>query len=342
MSLWMVRGGRHGEQESVAFEHGLACIGFSKVPDLTEADSREAVSKILRQVFPDAPGGRISNHMGQLYAFAHRMNEGDLIAMPLRGRPKVALGRVTGSYQYRTDLGPIHHARKVEWIQADVPRVKFGQDLLYAFGAFMTVCQIQKNNAEDRVQAILDGKADPGALPPRPTSEGNGEGNGEIEPTPDVEQLARDQIMAHLEKNFKAHELARLVDAVLQAEGYVTELSPPGPDGGVDILAGQGTLGFQGPRLCVQVKSSDSPTDVTVLRALQGSMTTFKADQGVLVCWGGFKNTVEKEARMSFFSVRLWDADNLVEAVLRNYDRLPEEIRSELPLKRIWALVLEE
>jgi len=31
-----------------------------------------------------------------------------------------------------------------------------------------------------------------------------------------------------------------------------------------------------------------------------------------------------------------------VEAVLKNYDRLPEESRTDLPLKRVWALVLEE
>jgi len=33
---------------------------------------------------------------------------------------------------------------------------------------------------------------------------------------------------------------------------------------------------------------------------------------------------------------------DLIEAVLRNYDRLPEELQKELPLKRIWALVSEE
>ena len=31
---------------------------------------------------------------------------------------------------------------------------------------------------------------------------------------------------------------------LLQAEGYITRLSPAGPDGGVDILAGQGLMGF--------------------------------------------------------------------------------------------------
>ena len=133
--------------------------------------------------------------------------------------------------------------------------------------------------------------------------------------------------------------LSRLLDAILRAEGYVTQLSPPGPDGGVDTLARRGTLGLEGPRMCVQVKSSNNPSDVTVFRGLQGSMATFKADEGLLVSWGGFNNAVQREARLSFFSVRLWDADDLLEAITRNYDHLPEELQKDLPLKRIWALV---
>jgi len=71
-------------------------------------------------------------------------------------------------------------------------------------------------------------------------------------------------------------------------------------------------------------------------------MQTFQADQGLLVCWGGYKKSVLSEARQSFFKVRLWDAGDLVDALLRNYDRFDEDLRAELPLKRVWALVQEE
>ena len=62
--------------------------------------------------------------------------------------------------------------------------------------------------------------------------------------------------------------------------------------------------------------------------------------EGCWPAWGGFNNVVKPETRLSFFSVRLWDANDLIAAVLRNYDRLPEELQSELPLKRVWTLVL--
>ena len=91
----------------------------------------------------------------------------------------------------------------------------------------------------------------------------------------------------HTTERGTAAGLATLVDAVLRADGWVTKLSPPGADGGVDILGGRGSLGLDDPRLCVQVKSQNAPADVTVYRTLQGTMQTFKAEQGLLVCGSG-------------------------------------------------------
>jgi len=34
-----------------------------------------------------------------------------------------------------------------------------------------------------------------------------------------------------------------------------------------------------------------------------------------------------------------WKSDDVIDAVLDNYDRLSDETKSELPLKRIWTLV---
>jgi len=56
----------------------------------------------------------------------------------------------------------------------------------------------------------------------------------------------------------------------------------------------------------------------------------------------GFRGVVEKEAVRQYFKIRLWDADNLVQMIQENYDNLPEDIQSELPLKRIWILLPEE
>jgi len=343
MKVWLVRAGRHGEREQIALEQGFVVAGWDEIPDLAGANSRDAVKKILETADPSASPSRLANHAGQLHAFAHQIRKGDCVALPRKRARVIALGIVDGAYQYRTDLGDLHHVLPVKWTRTDVPRGAFQQDLLYSLGAFLTVCRIQKNDAERRFEQILKGRSDPGPSfkPADPHDPGIEEEGGEPNQT-DVEQIARDQVLAHIESRFKGHGLARLVEAVLVAEGYKTNLSAPGPDGGVDIMAGRGALGFETPRLCVQVKSSTSPSDVSVLRGLLGVIQTFKAEQCLLVSWGGFTAALEREARQSYFQVRLWTADDLIEAVYRTYDRLPEELQTELPLKRVWALVGDE
>ena len=46
---------------------------------------------------------------------------------------------------------PYFHSRQIEWFASDIPRSNFDQDLLYSFGAFMTICRISRNNAEQRI-----------------------------------------------------------------------------------------------------------------------------------------------------------------------------------------------
>ena len=342
--VWLVRAGSQGEDEAVALESGLAMIGFTDIPDLTAAGSSAEVSRRVGQANPDAQVSRNRNRAAQLTKFLLRMRDGDIVALPLKTRPgRVALGRVTGAYRYQKIDGVNRHTRPVKWIRPDIPRSDFRQDLLYSLGAFMTVCRIQRNGAEVRIAAILAGSRDPGdPTEETPAPNGGDADTGDDAATPNIARIAHDQILDLIRSRFTGHDLARLVDAVLQAEGYSTLLSPAGPDGGVDILAGRGSLGFEGPRICVQVKATADPADVNVLRALQGTMQSFNAEYGLLVSWGGFTRALEREARQGFFTVRLWRADDLVSAIYRNYDRLSEQIQTEIPLERVWTLVRED
>jgi len=342
--VWLVRAGVHGEDDDAALGLGLAIIGYHDIPSLATVHSAQEMIEHVRRATPSAKEANIRNRASQLNAFALTMMKGDVVALPLKSRPsQVALGLVAGEYSFREVNGKQRHTRAVEWVRPDLPRNAFEQDMLYSLGSFMTVCRIQRHHAEERFAAVLAGGEDPGfegesqeaVAEPRAV---------EVEPPgiPDVTQTAHDQVVARIQAKFQEHDLARLVDAVLRAEGYETQVSTPGPDGGVDILAGQGPLGLDGQKLCVQVKSSRSPSDVKIFRELKGTMDSFKADRGLLVSWGGYTRALEQEARQSYFQVRLWNAVDLVEAIYRTYDKLPEEIQADLPLKRVWALVVEE
>ena len=58
--------------------------------------------------------------------------------------------------------------------------------------------------------------------------------------------------------------------------------------------------------------------------------------------WGGFKSSVEREIASQFFRVRLWDQDALIKELLDNYSQLDEDLRAEIPLKRIWTVATQE
>jgi restriction system protein len=341
MAVWLVRAGRNGEREQLALDQSVAVIGWQALPDLTPITTREALDQLVRATYPEFKPGKLSNHIGQVWAFRERIQVGDLVVLPLKTRSAIAIGRVAGPYSYRADLPPeAKHTRPLQWLRTDLPRDAFDQDLLFSFGSQLTICQVQRNQAEPRIAAVLAGKPAPVPKPVPP--DGGGEALVDTAAPLNLEEFATDQIRAYVGQRFKGHGLARLVAELLRAQGYQAQISTPGPDGGVDVIAGAGPMGFDAPHLCVQVKSSDQPLDVKELRELQGVLKNFGAQQGLLVSWGGFKQTVLAEARRLYFEIRLWDAGDLVSVLQTHYDRLPADLQAELPLKRIWTLVSEE
>ena len=344
VTLWMVRAGQHGEGENDALTASVVGIGWPEVGDLAEVGSAQGIRKRLNETYPDAKPSTLANWAGQIDAFRFRMKIGDLVALPLKSAPAVAFGRISGSYEYVDgSVGALRHQRSVEWINEGVPRDLIDQDLLYSLGAFLTVCQIRRNNAEHRIRALL--AAPPGEAPAEshlPDSTTVLEPDEVADATVDLGEIGRDQIRRRLAERFKRHELARLIGELLKAEGFVCDISPPGPDGGVDILAGQGGMGFDGSTIAVQVKSGATVADAPTLRELKGVMGTFGAKRGLLVSWGGFTKPARQEARRLFFEIRLWDSDAVIDKLQETYDRLPADVQAEIPLQRVWALLPDE
>ena len=71
-------------------------------------------------------------------------------------------------------------------------------------------------------------------------------------------------------------------------------------------------------------------------------MQNVRAEQGLLVSWGGFKSSVDREAPAQFFRVRLWDQDALIDELMSHYETLDETFKVDLPLKRIWGFAEQE
>jgi restriction system protein len=209
----------------------------------------------------------------------------------------------------------------------------------------MSVFAPSKNHAVARLEHLLDHGSDPGQVasvanvgpkPPAPAARDEAEAVDEPELATDIEEVAYDRITAQISEDFAGHNLATLVTAILEAGGLKCTQSPPGPDGGIDIIAGRGVLGLDNPIL-VQVKSG-AQVGSPVVSQLHGVMATHGADQGLLVAWGGLTKQAQDALKNHKLRVRVWQSADVVDAALSNSEHLPTEIRTALPLKRVWML----
>lgn len=162
---WLVRAGRNGEREVWALENDLVGGGFKEMGDLTAADSRARMVEMVEQEYKDESQGLIRNYAGQLWAFRGKMQIGDLVVLPLknRKRPMLAIGRIVGDYEFDAEAAEDRqHLRRVEWLRTDVPRDKAEKDLRNTLGAFMTVCELWRNDAAWRLAELARTGSDPG------------------------------------------------------------------------------------------------------------------------------------------------------------------------------------
>lgn len=132
-----------------------------------------------------------------------------------------------------------------------------------------------------------------------------------------------------------ADEFEVLVAELSTALGFEAEKTGRTGDGGVDV---EGTLtvhGFASVDLRVQVKrykvtSSIGPKAIKEFRA----SVPDKA-QGTFVTTGGYTQKAREEAeRGGFKRIGLIDGGQLVGILAEEYDRLPQEVRDKLGLRR--------
>ena len=340
MALWVNRAGSHGEYEQRFIDDNRIYLTWDELnQDVSIPKTKQELGSLLREVYPNAPKGRIVQNTGQIWGFVKRMKPGDWVVLPRKVKRAIYIGEITSDYVFDPkQQDPYFHYRSVKWVGSDILRSRFDSDLLYSFGVPTTIFEVKRNDAEKRVRTMAKNNwISAGILGLKQDDEQEGLA-GDV----DLEQLARDQIAKLIISKYKGHGMAVLVEAVLAAQGYTTYRSGEGPDKGVDILAAPGPLGFGQPRIAVQVKSGDTAIDRPTLDQLIGTMQNVQADQGLLVSWGGFKSSVDKEEATQFFRVRLWNQDTLIRQILATYDRLSEDIRTELPLKRIWTVAETE
>lgn len=131
------------------------------------------------------------------------------------------------------------------------------------------------------------------------------------------------------------YDFQDMVAALLRAMGYYTPfVAPKGKDGGIDIIAYLDPLGAKEPRIKAQVKHMpDTAISSKDIQALVGALKD--GDIGLFVTSGHFSNDARDVARNSKEFIRILDGKDFVEMWQAFYDKMTDDDKNMLPLKRI-------
>lgn len=316
-------------------DDGVLAIGWVDAGDLTDLpNDREAFKDHLRPRYPDKSEIQIANTAGQLLRFRHVMQQGELVVYPQKHDHTINIGRIVSDYSYQPSIWDRYpHRRVVDWVKTGISRDFFSQGCLYELGAAMSVFTVKTHRDEvlkavglSKGQAALDSAG--ADLAERAVA-------SEDEPTAErITELTRDYILKTFNTELKGHPFAQFCGWLLEALGYTAQVSPPGADQGVDIVATEDPLGVKRPLLKVQCKSGVGAIGSPEVQALNGTLA--ENELGLFIAVGGFKGPA-RQAAAGMPRMRLLGADDLVELILDHYSDLADEAKEALRLRRVWV-----
>jgi restriction system protein len=245
------------------------------------------------------------------------------------------LGVVTSGYEWKpdiiADLPRIHH---VDW-KSSIPRNVLSSDAKNTLGAIQTLFLVRGKVAteiHDKALALQQPTTQPTVT---------------LEPAADQTEAEREIRTELLEKSEQAIEdrmtrlgwdqVQELVAGILRAMNYRTTVSPRGSDRGVDIFASPDGLGLEEPRIFVEVKHRPSTSMGSQdIRSFLGGRSA--GDKCLYVSTGGFTKDARYEADRANIAITLIGLVELRKLLVDYYDKLDEEIKSLVPLRRIYVL----
>lgn len=156
-----------------------------------------------------------------------------------------------------------------------------------------------------------------------------------------AEGQALAEILAYV-NGLAPYEFQDAVAALLRGMGYATPFEAgKGPDGGTDILAYPDPIGAKMPHIRVQVKHRPSQKATREeIAALRGIIRQDR-EIGLFVSTSGFTAEAQREARHGATHIELMDVDRFLELWVMHYERMTEEDKEKLRLRRVYFLAPE-
>lgn len=322
---WMIRAGDNNELIPVWKEQGIASIGWPRLGDPKQYRSKEEMVSKADDIFSESKPKSRNSWVNQVWRFSRKINKGDRVITYFKETRNYMVGTVTEEHFFDTSIGDPAYPNniRVDWEDITVERDALSQAAKNSLGSVLTVFRVDDWGSE--FEELLE----------QPFYEPDNNEDDEIEESEIIEDFVSKALVMVQDKVDKLDpwQMQELVGGLLQAMDYNVQVSPKGPDGGVDVLAYKDAFGFEKPIIKVQVKHRKSSASAPEIQQLLGA-NPIDANS-LFVSTGGFTSQAKAVARHN--SVRLVDLEELVDLVVKWYEDMPNEIRALLPLQKMYV-----
>lgn len=330
-TMWMVRAGEAGFRFEEFRDSALVSIGWLQMGDMRSLISREDFQKAVVVAYPTAKKGQVGAYAGQAYRFVREIKVGDAVVTYDRSERIYLVGNVVGEYEYAPNISAEQpNIRRVRW-RGKVARDALSVSARNSLGSISTLFVISAEAAAEIEQHLSGVETVPiehAVIPADSVTDDQ------------VEDLYKDIQFKGFEftkdkvNQLDWEEMQELVAGLLRAMGYKTRISPSGSDRGKDIVASPDGLGFEDPRIVVEVKHRNAAMGSQEIRSFLGGR--HENDKGLYVSTGGFTKDARYEAERARIPVTLMDLDDLVKSLLEHYEKMDIDMQRLIPLRKVY------
>ena len=327
--MWMVRSSG-GKYASDFLEQNIVAIGWDELQmNVSQFTDKKALEAAVIECWPNLKDGAVRSSVSQLWKFVNIIKTGDTVITYDSATRQYYVGEISGEHQYQeSTIKEFSNTRTVAWRPNPINRDDLSLKTRNSLGSTLTIFKVP-DFAVAEIHAILQGKPMSTLSSPRDDAE-----DEKAEQTADSVQIKARELIKDRIMGLGWDEMEELVAGVLRAMGYKTRVSPSGSDRGKDIVASPDGLGFEQPRIVVEVKHRKGAMGSQEIRSFLGGR--HKDDKGLYVSTGGFTKDAKYEAERATIPLTLVDIDDLVSIVLENYETMDTDSMALIPLTRVF------
>lgn len=293
-------------------------IGWLPNNNLTNIQSRDDLYPLYKTEYPiDKSNVVIGQQVGQIARFLLEIQPGDYVITPAQDTEFIYYGTIENEPYFFSDEYdgcPFKHRRKVKWIKTPIRRSQFSVPFQNTIRSSLTVFLV--NHKQNFFSTI--GKND--LIP---------EWEKKLEY--DYYSFVLNRILVLDDKEFEIF-ITRILD-VLGFEG--SEHTGKVGDGGVDATGELNVANLAKVKLFVQAKrySIGKKISASTVKALRSNVPA--GGQGAFITTSDFqKNAKEIAVEPGFPRIGLVNGEQLVDILTEHWDKIPEEFKVKLNLKR--------